>query len=199
MEVTVYCATQDQYTANVIHFDILSVVGTVVTDVLFGTTLEAVLAPLFKAILPTNCSYIGLKTQVIAPVRLDAQITTALAGAGTLAGDCLPTQVAGLVSMKTGFASRSKRGRMYLPATSEADNTALAQPSAGYLTLMTNIANALLAFNLVVSGGNQVACAWSVYSRKLHEMTVITQTLIRDDWATQRRRSQIKHSDSLPF
>jgi hypothetical protein len=199
LEYTVVCLTQNQYTFNVFHFDVTAIGGASLFDSDVGAALDALMAPVYKAILPTNCSYYGSRIQVIKPKRFDPTFIIGNRGAGTLAGDCLPTQVAGLVNLKTGIASKRTRGRFYLPATSEADSTAIAQPSAGYLTAVASICNDLFTFTGTTIGADSVTAAWVVYSRVGDLRSTVVSYNPRPNWATIRRRSQIKHADSAPF
>lgn len=193
------CKTQTQYTENVINYKVTAVTGGNLTDLQLLTALDLLIAPDYKNILPTNATYYGTKLQVIKPDRMDPVVTTVSAGAGMVVGDSLPTQVAGVVSVKTGFAAKSKQGRMFMPATGEADSTAIAQPSAGYLAAVATLCNDIFTFNSLTIGPDTVDVAWSVYSRKGGIMTPITSYLVRPNWGTQRRRSQIKHADTPPF
>jgi len=193
------CLVQNQYTFNVFHFRVSAVAAPGVTESDVLTQLDALVAPNYKAILPTNCSYYGAKMQVIRPVRLDPFYTAASRGAGTLAGDCLPPQIAGVVNLKTGIASRATRGRFYLPATSEADNDATAKPSAAYVTLMDAFANDLFTVGNITVGGFTLTLTWVVYSRSLQSGTQVLNYTSRTFWGTQRSRSMIKHADAAPF
>jgi len=199
VEFSPVCLTLNQYTFNVFHFVVTSVTGTTVTDQDVGADLDNLVAPFYKSLLPTNCSYYGSKVQTIKPVRYDPTYRSTNRGAGTIAGDCLPTQVAGLTNLKTGVASRRTRGRFYMPATAEDDSTAVAQPSAGYVTALQNLNNALFSYTGTTVGAANVFASWIVYSRTGLSYLPVTSYTVRTNWATQRKRSQIKHADSAPF
>jgi len=199
VEISAVSNLLGQYSHNVLNFRITNVVGPTVTDQDFVTNMEAMLAPLYKAILATNCSWHGAKAQVVKPTRFDAVFSTANQGAGTLAGDCLPTQTAGCVALRTGVAARAMMGRVFFPATSEAQNQAAATPGVGYTGGMNTLAAALLAGGTVVVGAGSVDWTWVVRSRLLGVETSITQYLVRSNWATIRRRSHIGHPDVAPF
>lgn len=199
VQVSFVCQVEDQFMFNVFDFDILNSTGGGLTDAQFSVAVDNLMAPLYKALLASSAAYFGSKTQIILPTRIDPQFNKTNAGAGTLAGDQLPTQTCGLISWRTGFAGRSFRGRTYLPAASEGINDSVAQPSAAYITAATAFANALMGFNNIVVGPDSLSFALSVFSRSTGDLTVIESFEVREDWATQRRRSRIKHSDSLPF
>jgi len=198
VQTVAWCKTQGQYTANVHHWVVSGVAGTV-TDANGATFFEAGLAPLYKAAIPTNCSWYGLKFQILKPVMYVPQFSITLQGAGSLAGDCLPTQVAGVYTFKTALAGKSFRGRMYLPATSEADNDATAVPSAAYKTLARAVGDYYAGGQTVVLGGNAATFTPVVYSRSKNTTTEITSGDVRPNWGSQRRRSSIGHPDIAPF
>lgn len=199
VEFTAICKTQNQYTFNVMHFPILTVVGATVTEQDVGVDLDNIMAPLYKALLPTNGSYYGSKVQVVLPFRFDPVFRDTNRGAGTIAGDSLPTQTCGLINLKTGIAKRSGRGRVYLPATSEGDNDATAVPSALYLAAAANLVTAIQGYTGTTVGGGTVTSTWAVHSKKDGISRPVTVATVRPNWATQRRRSQIKHADTAPF
>jgi len=199
MEITPWCNLLGQFSANVLNIRIKNTVGTTVTDSLVTDDLDALLAPLYKVFLPTNCSYYGTKGQVVKPTRYDPITTIAQQGAGTLAGDCLPTQTAGLATLRTGLANRSQMGRVYFPASSEADNDASAQPSLTYRNAINTIVVALRSGGTVINGGDSVDWEFVVRSRHLDIETPVTAHAIRLNWATIRKRSHIGRPDVAPF
>lgn len=199
LEFTPVLLNQDQYCYNVHHFSVTAVAVAGVTEVDCLAHLDDAVHTAYKGLLATNCSYHGAKIQVIKPNRLDPAFRTTRQGAGTIAGDAMPPQVAGVVNLKTGLASRATRGRFYLPASSEADNAATAVPSAGYLTAVNTLCNALFTIGNVVVGGFTLTLDWVLYSRSLNDDFGIIQYTPRTRWGTMRSRSRIKHADSAPF
>ena len=116
----------------------------------------------------------------------------------------LPTQVALLCSLRTGQAGRRKRGRLYIPGygVDQMDN---GRPRDPLVSTVQGIANQFLA--LYGAGGSDGLQEWGVFSRVnggtpipgtspvqygppwfLEGFTPITEVIVRDVWATQRRR-----------
>lgn len=198
-EVTPVCSYLGQYTMNVLMIEFLNVVGGTVTDDDAADEFDATLGPLYRAILPAAASYYGLRLQVVQNTRYDPQFDNDSAGAGSLAGDPLPAQVAGVVALKTGFAARARQGRMYLPASGEALNDGTAKPSAAWITAASSIANALIGGGTIIVGAGSVDWRWVVYSRNLNLRTPITGFQVRANWGTRRSRSLIGQGDVAPF
>lgn len=199
VEVSFVCNLLNQFSYNVQHFKVTAQAGFTVDDADVADFMDTTFAPLYKAILPTGCQWWGAKAQIIKPVRFDAQVDSGNRGNGAVVGDVLPTQTAGLVSLKTGFANRSKQGRMYLPPSSEADNVAAAAPSAAYLAGAAAIANNMIIPLNLVDGAGTATLRWTIYSRKLLSDQLVTSFEVKPDWATIRRRSHIRHDDAVPF
>lgn len=200
VEFTTICKLQNQYVYNVLHFAVTAVAGGSQTDAQFSTQMDAVVAPLYRGMLPPGNSYYGSKTQVIKAGRFDPVFNAVNRGAGTFLGaETLPTQIAAVANFKTGIASRSTRGRTYLPAATETDNQATGLPSAAYMALVDALFVAINGVTTIVTGGNSASISWGVYSRKLDVVFPITSVTVRSAWGTQRKRSQIGPGDAAPF
>jgi len=199
IEASMVCKVSDQYTFNVLHYVVSSVSAPSVSDVAIAADVEGLFAPLYKAMLADTAEWYGLKLQVIKPTRYDFIVSDALKGVGDLAGEQLPPQIAGLVSLKTGFASKSKRGRIYLPASSEAENDATGRPTGAYIGQAEDIASAYVAGMVVSTGGGSASLNPVIYSRKLAAVFAITDSDVHDSWATIRTRSNIGRLDAPPF
>lgn len=199
LQVSFVCNLLEQYAFNVLNFYVASRTGATVTDDHAANQLSAEYAPLYKDILSTSGAFAGVKAQVVFPLRWDPQVEIGDAGAGVLAGDMLPSQACGLVAIKTGIASRQAQGRIYFPATSEAQNTNAAKPGTAYLTGLTAIMVDLATPFVVSGGGNTATLEFGVWSRVATTFFPMTEYFVRDNWATQRKRSHIRHDDTNPF
>lgn len=100
------------------------------------------------------------------------------------AGDILPPQCCALLSIRTLGRGRSFRGRTYIGPLGEADNNQ-GSISTGLQSALTSFVNSV--FN---SYGGISGLEWTIYSRRLEQANDVTQVLIRNFIATQRRRSR---------
>lgn len=183
---------------NVRHYNVNSVAGGAMTDQQLCDAMSTTAAPLYKNYLTNGASYTGLRTQIISPLPVAAAvISTNGAGGGTIAGEDLPTAATLLLSLRTNLAGRANRGRVYLPFWSETHNSATGSPTAAAITLATNWANGLIATLNVVVGGVTVNISPVVWQRGPRTSTFVQSTVIRTEWATQRRRSLINRPDTL--
>lgn len=199
IEVSYVCNLQGQYSYNIANIKITATAGASITDQQLAASLEGTMAPLYKAILPTNTQWHGLKVQIVNPLRRDAVFSIASRGAGVVAGDLLPTQAALVVSLRTGVASRATMGRWFFPPTSESNNDTAAVPSAAYQGSVGTLCNAMRLGGTVVSGADSATWQCGVWSRKLSVFTPITAVIVRNQWATIRKRSHVVGGDKVPF
>lgn len=106
---------------------------------------------------------------------------TVLSLSGTDIGEVLPAQCATAISIVTAQATRSGRGRFYLPPLA-VSTVAAGRLSAGALTnLQTAFTN---FFDVLETAGLQIV----VRNRTLHQSTVVIDAKVGDVIDTQRRR-----------
>jgi len=196
VEVTFINRARDQNGLMVMHFHCENKVGTGGTDQLLADELDEQVGPLLIDLLSAEASYEGVKVQIIKPIRRDATFAVNFADVGAVEGDLFSTQAAGLLSMRTGVAGKTGRGRKYVPFASEADNTVDGVPSVSYATRLNTLAVELEETRVIASGGNSTTVVPVVYSRTYDEIAQITGHFVRQFWATQRRRSLINRADT---
>lgn len=156
-----------------------------------------VLAPL----LTEWAAYLGVSVQKISPDKGDKFISSQGGADGNVVGDALSTQTAGVVSLRTGKAGRAFRGRKYVPFPSEADNTTGGVPSGAYLTKLGNFAGIFLSgigIDDTVTQ-EQAVISYGLWKPLLNEFREFTAYIVRKDWGTQRRRSQLNRGDVPPL
>jgi len=199
LEVKLYSHSSGQYAINTRHYRVTGIQGTGETDVNAAARVETELAASFKAALCEQAEYLGLSLQIIRTPRRPKTVVTAGSGPGLVEGEILPRQVAGLITVLTDTASRQGRGRMYVPFPAESRNTALGVPTAEYLGELDAIAIKLDNTLVVGAGANTATIQPVLYNRVSHAVTPVTGIRVNSNWATQRRRSDIRGGDRAPF
>lgn len=128
-------------------------------------------------------------------------IDEVIAVSGDQDAAALPSFCAGLLSLRTGFAGRSRSGRLYLPGIA-ADHSELSKLTGGAFGLLQAFGNALIS--TFGPSGSVTYGRLGVFSRKLGVTrnigpppsltysiagwTQATQAIARPDIATQRKR-----------
>lgn len=120
--------------------------------------------------------------------------------AGTVSGEPLPRQTAGLMKFQTDLAGASYRGRLYTPFPSETDNDTDATPIAGWTSRLTALYDEMKGFFLAddENPDNDSTIALAIYSRTKNETTLVTKCIPLDAWATIRRRGTFGRSNISP-
>jgi hypothetical protein len=107
---------------------------------------------------------------------------------GLLTGDAMPDFITGLISLRTGLAGRSKRGRFFVFAPTEEYNSAAGNPTNAYLPLLNAIGTALTTPLSAGAGGNTATLTPVVLS-KAHEYTnPISSWIPVLGWSTRKSR-----------
>jgi hypothetical protein len=189
-----------QMAVNVRHYVVTSTTGTSATDADAASRFNTLTAALFKALMTVNSVYRGVGVQVIDPgPPFVEQTDITSAGGGTVVGDALPPQVAGLIKFTTAFAGRSGRGFMYPPFPGEADNGAGAIPAAGYVTNLTALKNAMIATVTVGVLPNTATLTPILWNGALAAARTVNGGVARAFWSQQKRRSFLRKGDVFPF
>lgn len=174
-----------------LHYLSTASVGTPPAGNFISAQMEAAFAPLFIPLLSENAAYNRTDAQRIRPLPPTAPAeSSALQSVGTVVGDMLPTQTAGLITKRTAFAGRSYRGRLYVPFPGEADNAVMSTPSAGYVTRLIALATQVIANVIVTNGANAETWVPVLWHRETATTTPLADAVARSEWATQRRRAQ---------
>lgn len=194
------CSLPNQIAEQVTHWYVSAIAGTGATDQDIANAADAFFGPITKALLTALATYRGCGVQRInlPPLPVEA-VATNQAGVGSLAGDLLPLQVSGLLSLRTPLAGKSNRGRVYLPWPTEGQNGPTGLPNAGYLTLLGSYATTILAPFVAGGGGNTNNLQLVVWSRKLLAKQLVSSIVPNQAWATQRRRGTLGRPNQVPF
>jgi hypothetical protein len=108
---------------------------------------------------------------------------TSRTGAGTNSGDINPLANQGLLRLRTGVftAGREIRGRLNIPGSCEASNTA-GKPTSTYMTTLQTSADLHLLSATGLNG------AYNVYSRKNGSTEIVSSVSVAPYWAVLRSR-----------
>lgn len=192
-EIAIKGTLLSQQYVNVWHAQ-LTGAGSTVQDAI-DDIMTTFYSPLLTSDLTNQMSLTVASCRLYAdPVEL---YDAALAATGAQGGEPLPPQCAGVFTLKTGLAGRSRRGRLYLGGHLELYQ-ASGQWTGAYVTALQARANAMVA--LAGIGGTSPDWRWGVWSKKLGEPSpglyntgagfrTIKEVVFRPVVYTQRRRT----------
>lgn len=203
MELRTYCwyPPRFQLGINVLHYLVLSttdVEGSVINLTPAAEGIAAAADGPYIAALPETAAFLGCELQRISP-------TTSVTGEGggseawgLVVSDALPTQVSGLVQLRTNLPGRSGRGRFYPPFPPVSENEPGAFPSAVFTAVLQNIGDFFGALSSFGDGTKTATIVLGVWSPTNDTFEAIEDVVAQDAWATQRRRGQYGRPNDMP-
>jgi len=173
---------------NVMHYKVVGVAGTgaTLTQIMNGWLADVKTD--YLAAMNNGYNLTGVKAQIIAPIVSDPiEAVVAPPEPGVVAGDGMPGYIAAVISLRTGIADRSHRGRIFLPARSESDSNG-STLNAGAITDITTLATTLLGPLTEGVAPNTSDIQLAVWSELLFAGTAVDSFLVRSQLKSQRRR-----------
>lgn len=200
LQAVTYCKLQEQLSLNVWHYQVTSVMGVAPSESDVADAIDSVFGALLKAAMSDQAEYLGASIQKVAPVPAgDRFYNQDSKDNGDVAADALPGQVAGLISLRSGLAGRTNRGRKYISFMPETWNTSIGTPSSFALTALANLGAEYVAPRTVVVGPNSLSLSPVILNLDAETSVAMDTYLVRQKWATQRRRSAINRGDTSPL
>lgn len=192
--------TGRQASYNIRHYRVSAKVGNGATMQELATLLSGSFHQTFKAVMSSSARFVGVGVRRIQPLPVTVESSDAAnVGAGGVTGEILPTQVCGIITLRTQYAGPRYRGRVYVPFPSEASNDTTGEPIAAYNAAMVNLAN-VFAMTLTGGGaGNTNTIKPVIWSRKFGEPEDVVRADQRSKWATQRSRGMSGRKNVPPF
>lgn len=200
LQFKIFAKAPAQLSMNTVHY-------IVTNETAGGATLQELVDDFdlqmktsFRNCLSTSAELRGFTVQRIWPMPVSALYkSTTGAGAGTVAGQTLPTQVSGIITLRTLWGGRKNRGRVYVPFPSENSMDANADPTAAYKTLLQTFGGVLTIPWTTVGAGGTTTIAMVLKNKDFPATPPIFQAEARSYFATQRRRGQASGPDALSF
>lgn len=159
------------------------------------------LAPLYASIMPTAASIAGVGCRRVWPGPETTELfSTFPAMAGSIAGDPLATQTAGVITWRTPLAGRANRGRSYIPFPAEPHNDTTGLPTNGYTQGLNDLGNTIApALVSPIALPNRHTYVKVIYRAATPATSPgITSHFARTKWGTQRRRGSYGQPNISP-
>lgn len=142
-----------------------------------------------KGLITNHARFEGVRCRVVKPVASDVVFSINGEGDGTVTGDSLPTYVSGLLSLRTGFAGPSFRGRKYVPFPSESSNHLGGTPDDLHIASMLTLSDKFLSNVLADFGDSPATLSPGLYRKnRLPNFVPWDHCLVRRTWTHQKRR-----------
>ncbi len=198
---TVYQATGAQVGINNFGYKVTGIITGGASLQELATAIDVVLAPIAKALIPSNVTYRGIGFTNLTPPRTQEFWSNANLGVGTNGTLLTPTQVAGIISYYGTFAGPRNRGRNYIPFVPQNEVTATGLPQTTYTTALGALVTFLLANRVVVGVGGSTTLFPAINHRPYANGsgTAIFTMAARTRFGTQRKRGSYGQLNRSPF
>lgn len=200
--VGIACWLNGQIGLIIKHYRVRTIAGGGAADQDFADELYSTFGPLLQPMMNEDAKFLGCSVRNISLIPpAAAVVSTGPPLDGTVVGGELPTQVSGIITLRTIHAGRRFRGRAYVPFPAEPFNDTDAKPTPAYMLLLDDVGIALTS-PVLLGGGPDTAtldpCTLAQVAGV--EATIISSTP-RRAWATQRRRGTFGASnpETVPF
>lgn len=194
----------DQIAMNTFLYSIGTVIGTI-SDQQCIDAVSVQIGPHLKACMSAEAEYRGAVGQLETGLNIYQRVYSIMQqGAGGVAGEPLPRQIAGLITRRGEFAGRHHQGRIYVPFPSESSNDpTLGRPSIGYAALIGTYAGDMYTTVTPALGGSSaILTPYYRYQTGTPPNTFAfpyVSSQARDYWATQRRRGDFGAKNVSPI
>jgi len=202
VEVRICCYTPSQIALNVLHYLCLAVSSAPPDYSIVAAGFDTLFAGNYKNMLGGNAAYRGVTAKRLTSIQSIQY--PAVGGAGAAAGGAtvMPTQAAGIITIRTRFGGSGYRGRVFLPFVAASYLTTAGAPAAPLIALMGAIAVSMGPSITIVGGAGSSCILQQVIRKRGGIMTADPQVIgytVQPKFGTQRRRGQYGQPNVLPF
>lgn len=177
---------------NIRHYKVTAVTGAGLDDTVVARAINTTLSTTYLDTFSSEISLEKVTAQRLTAAGvaiLDAvEDTHFLPAPGTGTGGEMPSYVAGIVSLRTGLAGKSGRGRIFCWPPSEGFNDVTGVPNATWKANALIFGTALLSTITSTVGADSITLVPCLFSKVFGNATPLTNVLVRAEWADLRRR-----------
>lgn len=199
IEVTVYCTVGNQVGVNVLHYEVAAIGGAVMQYDDLPDRAYVHYESAYRGWVSSDANFAGVGVRRVRPGSKTIQYNTIDVVPGDGDGVVLPTQVAGLITLRSQKPGPGGRGRVYVPFGSIQWVEGEGEMTAGAKLALDTVATAIgPSINWTA-----VASAWTLTLQQVigpnNAPPVVEVCEPTGLWATQRRRGEYGRPNSLPI
>jgi len=199
---SIACYMAPQLGLNIRHFVVSAQIGSGLSEQAFCDALSSQLAVYYIPLIAASARYWGIKLQEITtPLPLPFSSVEGQ-GNGTVPGDPIPSQVAGVISVYSKLSGRTGRGRVYVPFPGKTDSTPTIPPTPvdDYVSRLNGLGQRLTGLYNVAAAGNGWSIQWCLFRKGLTPVTTFLYSYVsRQLWGNQRRRGNYGRPNVPPW
>jgi len=199
-ETKFYNQDNEQLGINVRHWRVSQITAGSASDTELANGMATVFQPLYNQLCDANSAFFGVGAQRAFPLPRTVFVhSSGIPVANGIGGAGLARQICGLISLRSNVIGRANRGRLYVPFPAGVDNQGIGAPTQNYTVRLTNLANALLAPQVILGAGGTATMRAVIFHRKTGTSVDVTSAPPVLAWATQRRRGQLGRPNISPW
>lgn len=179
-----------QYGLNIRYYKVTAIGGLGLDEPTIAQAFFLNFGILYQPLMNDDSVFLGCSIRNLTRVPAAAAVQSTGAGlTGTGGATPLPSQVTGIITLRSAFAGRSNRGRIYIPfPAAEANDADSDRPSGTYVTDAQVLGDNLASDFVPGVDPDTVTMVPVVKVADLPSLSPITSGVARQAWATQRRR-----------
>jgi len=203
-QVKFFLKLAPQFGINIRHFQITAQTAPF-TETDFANAISKHFASRYKPLMGMISTYFGISTQKgVAGSWVPQAVSSHSRGLGLAAGETLPAQATGLITLRDGMPGRAGRGRIYVPFPTEDHNVSgvgLPSPNVAYVGLLNNLGLQMTTSVIqhVDVPAHTAQLEGQIWHRGTGFFTEILEFTSQVKWATQKRRGSYGRTNQDPF
>ena len=198
LEGRTYCLVNDQLGIIVKHMKVTSIDSGTPTLAGVALTWGNYVATVLADCMSSAANFRGVGVRRLTPTKSLEALDATDATSGNRGPNLAPTQVCGIITIRTETPGPKARGRMYVPFIAQADITAAGKPAAALVTAMESLGDNYIGTSSQGTVGDTCTVEHGVYSKKFSTFYPGTVRVARDEFATQRRRGDYGATNASP-
>jgi len=200
--VRTYCYNQSnqQLAINDFWYRCSAIIGAGADDADFIDQWSLGVGPFYQDLMHSQGLYQGASVNLYRGANVPTLTvkTDSGNGAGTTAGNEMPSQVRGILHKQTNVGGARGRGRVYTAFMSAADNALTGTPTAGYQIKVDNLGTFADTQVVAVTGVNTSTLDHVLVNRNTRAYIPIVQSVSTKKWGTQKRSGDYGRTNT-PF
>jgi len=198
----IYCKLGNQVSVNTRTFKTTEESDAIFSDLAAEQLAEFCLQA-YQPLLSAAATFRGITVALLEAGAPPFQRSTLAGVAGDVAGDPLPRQTCGMVTLRSTVGGRAGRGRIYLPFPSETHNqTPDGVPTGAYVTAAQTLGEVFVGQQVITVGVDQLRLDWILKPSPLlpgGPHLFLATALARQRWATQKSRGSYGAANTDPW
>ena len=198
LRVIFYSYSFEQLGMNVRHYTVGPPTGEF-TDKMLAEALAEDVKLLYAPVMASSALFIGVSAERVTPNPKPISYSPRVDYAGTLTGDPLPLETAGLISLRSEQTGPGGRGRMYIPFPAVSAMEEDGHPTQAYTDDLDLLGAWMKDSHALTVDINGIEVFPVLRSTTPSGYPLVNDYIVRRLWASSRRRGDFAKRNIPPF